>query len=464
MKRFLALFVLLGAGLLGAPGIIGYQVETYYQGMVSQFTKAGLEIVSQDYNRGWFGAESETQFLLKLPVGPDRTETEEFRFTVISHIDHGPLTGDGIGLATIKSEINSDGEAILPKDYQAEINTLIDISGQGVTRVHLPATQFEAEGDRPAGHFEGMDGEMQFDSAFEQITMQLSLPALTLTENSEPLLEVKGVTLHSNSYKGVSGLMLGGGEFSIDRIAVQDRESGTRIEMAQLGIDAESRAEADAVSAYVRYRLEKVQVDDQTYGPAELKVGLGNLPASVLLQIQTSVEEINAQQLSDEKKGMALLSVLMGNASGLLKGDPIVTIDKLSVQTPDGLIAGKLSVQAVGLEWKEITNASAVLNKLVGDAAFQMPEKLFRMLLLQKVQTELLRQFEQRQLLSPDSEMPTAEQLDEMSQSVVEQQLVVMLGQEFIVKEGDSIFTNAKLADGLLSVNGKTIPLPVQPQ
>ncbi|MCW8847604.1 MAG: YdgA family protein, partial [Sedimenticola sp.] len=118
----------------------------------------------------------------------------------------------------------------------------------------------------------------------------------------------------------------------------------------------------------------------------------------------------------------------------------------------------------VGLEWKEITNASAVLNKLVGDAAFQMPEKLFRMLLLQKVQTELLRQFEQRQLLSPDSEMPTAEQLDEMSQSVVEQQLVVMLGQEFIVKEGDSIFTNAKLADGLLSVNGKTIPLPVQPQ
>ncbi len=464
MKRFLVLFVVLGAALLAAPGVIGYQVETYYQGLIAQFSKGGLDVIAQEYRRNWFGAEARTSFLVKLPVGPDRTETETFRFTLLSQIDHGPLTAAGLGLAKIQSEISAEGEAILPKDYQADINTLIDIRGRGVTQITLPATDVEAGDNRPAIHFEGMAGEMQFDASFEAVTANFTLPVLTLSGAPQQLLEIAGVSLNTHSSKGVSGLMLGGGEFTIEKIGIQDSDSGTHVELARLGIDAQSSAEADSVSAFVRYRVEKVQVDDQVYGPALLKVGFGNLPAAVLVKIQRSVEEINAQQLSDEKKGMALLSVLMGNASGLLKGNPVITVDSLSVQTPDGLIEGKLSLQAVDLEWKEITNAPVVLNKLIGDASLRMPEKLLRMLLQQKVQADLMKQFEQRRLVYPDSEMPTAEQLSAMTSNVVEQQLVVLLGQEFLSKEGDAIFTNAKLADGLLSVNGKTIPLPMPPQ
>ncbi|MCW8944072.1 MAG: YdgA family protein [Sedimenticola sp.] len=464
MKRFVALFILLGALVLAAPGIIGYQVETYYQGLMGQFSKGGLETVSQTYQRNWFGAEAQTRFLVKLPAGPDRDEAEAFEFSLFSQIDHGPLTGDGLALALIQSDIKSEGEAILPEDYQAEIKTLIDMGGEGVTRIKLPAAELEARDDRPAIRFEGMDGEMRFDAALEAIAAEFTLPVLILSDDTQQLLEIHGVKLSSSSSKGVSGLMLGGGAFTVERIAVQDRESGTRVELDQLGIDAESSAQAESVSAFVRYRLNKVQVDDQVYGPAVLKLGFGNLPAAVLLKIQASVEEINAQQLSDERKGMALLSVLMGNAPGLLKGDPIITIDELSVKTPDGLIEGKLSLQAQGLEWKEITNVPAVLNKLAGDASIQIPEKLFRMLMQQKVQADLLRQFEQRRLMDPDSEMPTAEQLAEMSSTLVERQLVVLLGQELLVKEGDAIMTNAKLSGGLLSVNGKTIPLPVQAQ
>ncbi|MCW8891210.1 MAG: YdgA family protein [Sedimenticola sp.] len=464
MKRFLALFIVLGALAMAAPGLIGYQVETYYQGLMGQFGKSGLDVVSQTYQRNWFGAEAHTRFQVNLPVGPERAETETFSFNLISQIDHGPLTSDGLALAKIKSEITSEGEAFLPADYEAEINTLIDIGGQGVTRVKLPATQSDAVGDRPAIRFEGMDGEMRFDAALETVSADFTLPVLVLSDDKQQSLEIHGMKLSSHSSQDISGLMLGGGAFTVERILVQDPESGSRVEMDQLGIDASSSAEADSVSAFVRYRLEKVQVDDQVFGPAVLKLGFGNLPAAVLLKIQESVEEINAQQLSDERKGMALLSVLMGNAPGLLKGDPIITIDELSVQTPDGLIAGTLSLQSQGLEWKEITHAPAVLNKLVGDASLQMPEKLFRMLMQQKVQGDLLRQFEQRRLMDPDSEMPTAEQLTDMSNTLVERQLELMLGQDLLVKEGGAIMTNAKLASGLLSVNGKTIPLPVQAQ
>jgi uncharacterized protein YdgA (DUF945 family) len=229
-------------------------------------------------------------------------------------------------------------------------------------------------------------------------------------------------------------------------------------------VEAESTVNEALVTATVRYQLDRLEVDGGVYGPAEVRLGLGNLPPEALLRIQQSVEEINAQQLPDEQKGMALLSVLMGNAPALLKGDPLVTIDKLSIQTPDGLVAGKLSLQSIGLEWKEIGNAPAVLGKLVADASLQMPKRLFTLLLRQKVEADLLRQFEQVRLINPDTKLPSAAELAEMSTALTEQQVNQWLGQEILVEQGDIIATRVTLADGLLSVNGKTIPLPSTPQ
>jgi uncharacterized protein YdgA (DUF945 family) len=464
MKRFIALFVVLGAALLAAPGIVGFQVEAYYQGLMQQFAKGGAELVSQDYQRAWFGAESRSDFLVRIPSGPDRSKTETLQFSLVSHIVHGPLTAEGLRLADIRSDIRVDGESLLPADYQAVIRTLIGIDGQGSTRIDLPAGVIPASGERPAIRFDGMDGDIRFDAAFEQVDARFALPALRLSQGDAQLLEIEGMQLNSHSSKDVSGLMLGGGRFEIGRIGMWDQASGTRIEARQLGVEAESTVKGELVSATVHYQLDRLEVDGGVYGPAEVRLGLGNLPPEALLRIQQSVEEINAQQLPDEQKGMALLSVLMGNAPALLKGDPLVTIDKLSIQTPDGLVAGKLSLQSIGLEWKEIGNAPAVLGKLVADASLQMPRRLFTLLLRQKVEADLLRQFEQVRLINPDTKLPSAAELAEMSTALTEQQVNQWLGQEILVEQGDIIATRVTLADGLLSVNGKTIPLPSTPQ
>ncbi|WP_273438203.1 YdgA family protein [Sedimenticola selenatireducens] len=464
MKRFIALFVVLGAALMAAPGIIGFQVEKYYQGLMQQFAKGGVELVSQDYQRAWFGAESRTGFLVRIPGGADRSKTETLNFSLVSHIVHGPLTTEGVRLADIQSDIRVEGESLLPADYEAVIRTLIEIDGQGSTRIDLPASEIPASGQRPSIRFSGVEGEMRFDAAFEQVDARFTLPTLRLAQQSGQLLEIDGMQFDSHSRRDISGLMLGGGRFEIGRIGLRDEESGSRFEIRQLGIDAQSNASETAVSASVRYRLEELAVNETAYGPADIQLGVGNLSPKALLQVQQSIDEINAQQLSDEKKGMALLSVLMGNAPALLKGDPVVTIDKLSIQTPDGLITGKLSVQSVGLELKEIGNAPAVLNKLVADASLQMPKRLFMLLVQQKVEADLLRQFEQRRLIEPESEMPDTEQLKEMAATLADRQLSLLLGQEILLAQGDMIATQATLSGGLLSVNGKTIPLPQPPQ
>lgn len=463
MKRIIALFVVLGVILMAAPGIVGFQVETYYRELMQQFAKGGVRVVSQDYQRAWFGAESRTDFQVTVPAGPDRSTTETLSFSLVSHIVHGPLTTDGLRLADIQSDVRVEDESLLPPGYEAVIRTLIGIDGQGTTRINLPASDIAASGQRPAIRFGGAEGEMHFDAAFKRVDARFTLPMLQLAQEAGQRLEIEGVVVNSQARPDSSGLMLGSGRFEIGRIGVQG-ENDTRLDIRQLAIDAESNATESAVTASVRYRLESANVNGASYGPADIQLGVGNLPPRALLEVQQAMDQINAKQLSDEEKGRAILGVLMDNAPALLKGDPIITIDKLSIQTPDGLVSGNLSLQSVGLELQEIGNGPAVLNRLVADASLRIPRRLVNLLVRQKMEADLLRQFEQRRLVDPTSELPTAEQLSEMVDTLAERQLGLLLDQEILVAEDDMLATRATLSGGLLNVNGKTLPLPQPPQ
>lgn len=464
MKRFIALFVVLGAVLLAAPGVIGYQVEPHYQGLMQQFAKGGVNLVSQEYQRNWFGAESRADFVITLPAGPEGGEPEQLTFSLVSHITHGPLTSSGLHLADIQSDIRVDGEALLPADYDAAITTLVGIMGDGVTRIDLPASDIPASGERPTIHFGGIQGEMRFNAEFTQVEANMAMPTLRMEQADGQFLEISDVTVDTGSQLDASGLMLGGGRLSISHIGLRGQQDDTRLEIRQLDIDAQSEMTGSGVAASASYQLEQMEVNGTRYGPARIQLGVGNLSSPALLEIQQAMDEINTQQLSEQEKGRAVLSVLMGNAPALLKGDPLLTIDHLSIQTPDGQISGNLSLQSVGLELKEIGNGPALLNKLVAEASLQMPRPLLELLLSKKLEADLLRQFEQRRLIDPDSKVPGPEQISEMADSLGSRQLTQMLGQEIVVAQDGMISTRATLSGGLLNVNGKTIPLPQAPQ
>lgn len=463
MKRFVVLFLLLGAVLVAAPAVIGFQVESYYQQLMQQLGTGGVQVVAREYRRGWFGAQGETRFRVEVPQKPDSRQMRTLELSLVSEIVHGPLTSAGLKLAEIQSEFRIEGEQLLPTDYQATISTLIDIGGQGTTRIDLPATHIPAREQQPAIRFDGMQGEMQFDAGFEQATARLEMSALTFEQTNGSMLKLQGVRFDSRSHKDASGLMLGSGRFEIDHFNLDDTDKGSQLQIRGLVVDAESSNRESGVAAYIRYGLESMALDGKAYGPAEVKLGFANLSSRTLLEIQQSVEEINAQQLTEQQKGAALMSVLMGNAPGLLKGDPKLLIETLRVNTPDGLIEGQLSLQSVGLQWQDIGNPSLMLGKLSGHAFLRMPLKLLRSMMQQKARADLLQQFEQRRLVDPDLAMPDEVQLAEMADRLSEQQLSVLLGQELLVREGEMIASEATLADGLLSVNGKSVPLPVPP-
>jgi predicted ATP-dependent protease len=100
-----------------------------------------------------------------------------------------------------------------------------------------------------------------------------------------------------------------------------------------------------------------------------------------------------------------------------------------------------------------------VLKKIEADAAISVPEKLFKVVMEFQAKASLVKQINQRKKLGHDITEPSKEEMDQLGKEMAGQQLDFLLQQELVKREGTNISSQAKLGDGLLSVNGKTVPL-----
>jgi uncharacterized protein YdgA (DUF945 family) len=464
MKKFFLLFVVLVAALLAVPGVIGFKAESEYNRLVEQFAQSGFSVVVNDYQRGWFGARVETEFQLDVPqASMELPAADDLRFTLSSELVHGPLMpSGGLGLAELNSRVLVDGEQIFPEDYPVVMRTLIGLDGGGVTTIDLPATVLEAKEGRPEIDFQGMTGEISFSAGMADASADIRLSGVDFSEGEIKKLRVKDVTMVSDSSSSTSGLMLGKGQFSVGEFTLSDFATDTAISLKQLSVKVKSDLKGEVVAGMAIYRLDSLSVNDELYGPAQLQISLDNLSADALFRMQQALEEIQGQQLNENQRGLAVMSVLMGNAPELLKNDPRLSIDNLSVKTPDGEIKAAFSLQSKGLEWKEISNAPVALSKLVASADLSMPEKYYLLLFQQQIKTQLMQQLQMQKNMGEEIEIPDEADLEVLSMSAATEQLERLLAQEILLRQDDGvIFMQAQLSDGLLSVNGKAIPLPV---
>ncbi len=99
MKKIVILISILVVALFVAPGVIGFMAQNQYQEIIIGMQQAGLEVTRNDYQRGWFGSRSETEFKLALPQD---LGVEEFTLSMHSDLVHGPLSPDGgVALASV---------------------------------------------------------------------------------------------------------------------------------------------------------------------------------------------------------------------------------------------------------------------------------------------------------------------------------------------------------------------------
>ena len=460
MKKILILFLIVAALLLAAPGVIGNRAEEQYRMLIDRLEQSGLKVERQAYRQGWFGAMADTVFRVQIPASYAGSEMEERRFTLHSDISHGPLTMQGLGLATIDSRILVAGEDLFTGSEGAPIQTLIGLYGKGQTHLDLAPGEQPLNGGDSVVRFQGLAGDIQFDLTGEQMTARLMMPGMSIETGGENVLSLNEAAVDYKAWRGVSGLILGSGDFRLQQLSIKDTEGSRKLLLNGLGIEVESREVGELIAGMATYRLESLRLEDKVYGPGQLKVELGRLPAPVLVSIQQAIEDFQRNPMSETEQEMALMSLFLSSGPKLLAKDPYFSLQPVWLETPEGRMEADFFLRPVGLRWTELLNIQVVLNKLEMEASLRMPEKLLLQLLEQQARARL------EQQNSPESEENggeaplTPDQLSSLSRSEADWQLELWLSQEFLKREGKDVLTVAALSGGLLTVNGKNIPLP----
>ena len=241
---------------------------------------------------------------------------------------------------------------------------------------------------------------------------------------------------------------------------MRDAERSEQLIVDELAVSVDSAEEAELVSAVASYRMQRIEVGGEVYGPGELRVELKQLSGPALGRLQQNIAQLKNQTMSDAQRSMALLSLMLELGSELLKNNPSITIKPLHLVTPDGTVAGEFSLRGDGLTMADISNIPALAGKLVADLSLRVPEKLLRSMLVQQVGKELERQIAALVAQGADAPELDQDQLHLLAEQQVDQQLNHWLSQQVIERDGADLATVASLSSGLLTVNGKTVPLP----
>ncbi|MEW7975927.1 MAG: YdgA family protein [Candidatus Sedimenticola endophacoides] len=461
MKKFAALFVLLVALLLALPGYIGYQAEGRYKGLLEQSAQGELRLTGHSYRRGWFDSEAQTEFTIDLLPGPDGLDEapQTLRLTVNSRIVHGPLLpSGGLGLAEIDSSLLLDDEPLFPADYPALIRTILEWDGAGSGLIDLPATVVEATARRPRIDFAGLHGRTRFAAGLDRVEVELEMAGIVAHGDADAIFGMGPLRIVSESQRDPSGLMLGTAHVEFDSITMNDGSETPVLVMRGGSADVENRAVGERVNGRLTYRLDSLEAGGDHFGPAELVITVENLSARALAELQQALEEVKG--LPREQQPMAMMGTLMGVGPALLEADPGFAIERFNLRGPDGEIDGRFRMQSVGLRWSEIGDTRTVLEKIDAEAALRMPESYFRELFAQQAQARLTQELLLRGQAGEESEAPSEEQLQALAQAAAGAQIDSLLSQEVLVRDGETLVTAATLSSGLLSVNGKVIPLP----
>lgn len=453
----LVLLVLLSAGAV--PWLAGQRAQEFYEQAVLDLERRGLRVLESRYRRGWLVSEAETD--LALAVGGSARDGDDWRLRASSRVEHGPLAWGDLLQGRIRSMAGhamthltltkGSGE---PYPLGPMLRTRVDLEGGANVRL-LPGDGVPFQRDGIELRTGDMQGEIRIDGQRDRIQADIRVPLLMLSEDGESRVRIRNLAMTADTANGVSGLRLGRGTLVMDEAYFVNPDPAATLLLRGLDVEVESGAEGESVWAAVTYRVEELRTDDGRLAATEIKVRADRLSAPVLARLERSLSDLVRSDPARHYQALALMATLGANLNELLQDNPQVTVERLHLATEDGVLDGRLKLSVSGWQAAYILNPDRWLEVLDGAAELSVSEALLRRLVADSIQARLER--------DPQFKAPSTEQAEQRSAAEAQSRIDQWLRQELAVRDAESIVTRARISAGLLTVNGKTVPLPSIP-
>lgn len=449
MKKTAVAVLVVLAILLLTPLALGRLAERHAVALLDGATEdtSYLSVVGHEWERGWF--RSRQQVTLEL-VQPDDAARE--RFIIHNHILHGPLLGlSGIGAARVTSTVDLPAElaADLRETFGPEpamtMTTRFGFLGGGSTRlVSQGRTLTPADGEAQI-MYETARLKVGFDRGMERYAIDGRLPRIEVRGRDGQLAVFDRLTLEGDA-RSVAGfrylhdsqfaMRLRGVEVSgpATSFAVQDARYagemkirdglvGIAIELGSGAVEgAPVQASALAVTG-LHYDLSLDRLDAASVEAmyASIQDAYSQLPDPAA---EVTGDAVAQQQAVEQGFAVSMAQ----HVDGMLAHDPVLTLRRVALLTPDGevLLEGEVRVVDLTLQDLQAAGLPGMLGRLQADLEFSMAQAVA-------------------------GKLPNGEMMAEFG---------ITAG--YLLRETDQLVSRIQYRNGTLTVNGQTqvVPLP----
>jgi uncharacterized protein YdgA (DUF945 family) len=292
------------------------------------------------------------------------------------------------------------------------------------------------------------------DAGLHRAEGELHLASLALLEGDVPLLQLRGLQTSATGGSGPSGLSLGESSLTLEEGSFVPPDLDEPLRIRGLEAQVRSGMEGEMVWVSAVYSARELEAGGERFGSPQLELRTDRLSAPVLARIDRDLRELRAAGNSAGVNGFTHLASVMANMARLLEGDPVLTLERLYLESAEGAVEGRLSLTLAGLKPIDMLNPQRWIEGLDGSGELAIPEALLQRLLAAQLRAQL----------KDDPALVDTAARGEWVEDEVRRRIEQLVRQDLFQRRDGRLHTELSIGAGLLTVNGRSIPLSLLAQ
>lgn len=455
-----ALVVLAAAGTAGAwytgtqlQGVLQQNIELANQQLSGQLPDAGLALELVGFEQGVFSSQARYRLVLEAAQG----EEPGHDVFVSDQIEHGPWPLSRLisfkwwpVMAVSHAQLEaSDALAGLFAASAGRPPIILNSSIGYGREIHGDLALAPMVWDTDAGltgTFSGLSAVYKTDTAGAAIKLNGRVDSLELQGsargNGPAIISLVGMDFNLDRERDASGLYLGTGTLELDQLAAVIDDQPALVFSAIQQSDT-ATLDAEGANMALNYRVGSVSYGGNKLGSLDMDWTLSRFDPQATMELAGMYNSaVLGHEVADPQ---AMVSQFEAALERLLDGSPRLSLDNLSIKTPNGESRFSLGV---GLERPMSLHlpAAMLVPQLIGTLEAKLV--LSKPMLMDMVRHQALFQ--------PDADAAMVEQEAAMMAEMVASMAQMM---QVARVEGDNILSQLSYAGGAVKLNGQSIEL-----
>ena len=401
----------------GASWVTGKRLETKLSQLnTNEVLFSKVKIVKQNYTRGIFSSTQEStieiSFADMMPMGAampahfqeaEATQGEAaepaveampdvmpvikpVQIQIINHITHGPIPGiAGIAAGKINTEFVMDAATVaeLKKIFGdkkfLELQTVLNYGGGGVVKMSSPAINTSVGERQDKLNWKGLNLEVGFDAAYKKLKFDFSSPGLdVVSADANTTMNLGAIKMTGDAERAYADgfLYVGTSKATVSGVSFSNKLApNSGFNLKDLVLDSTTTRKNELFDSALKMGIQQIQISGKDVGSFHYDYSLLNLHGPSFNQLFTALYLSDKKNLTAEKTA-EMQESLKKHGGEILKHNPVLSLDRLSLTGKSGEFKASAKVQFVGVQAEDLNNPLLLLAKLESKGDVSLAESL----------------------------------------------------------------------------------------